>query len=207
MTEIQNVPLSVIKDAPFNPLSRTTKRALSNLRESIRKHGVLQPVTLTSDNYLADGHRRVACARELGIETIPAIYRDGTLSELWSELNIGTLAPRPKTWLEAVAAGMSIDGAPERIKRSITELIELVGEEGIDYYATLQRSPHIVRMVRYIANYAEDGTTDFMRATLKWLDQHQQQFSARRAIADGCPPDVLHDAIIKCQPLKMTWGV
>ena len=41
------------------------------LVESIREHGVLTPLRITRDYVLEDGHRRLAAARHLGLETVP----------------------------------------------------------------------------------------------------------------------------------------
>ena len=51
------------------------------LLESIRKYGVLHPVLLKEKAkgffVVVDGRRRTACARELGLETVPAIVLPG----------------------------------------------------------------------------------------------------------------------------------
>jgi ParB-like chromosome segregation protein Spo0J len=41
------------------------------LAESIRKHGLLEPVTATADGYLVSGHRRFAAAKLAGLMTVP----------------------------------------------------------------------------------------------------------------------------------------
>lgn len=43
------------------------------LLESIREHGILVPLVVTSAGLLLDGHRRLECARELGIENVPVV--------------------------------------------------------------------------------------------------------------------------------------
>ena len=49
---------------------------MSELIESMKEKGVLQPITITTKNRLVAGARRVAAAREIGLETIPAIVRN-----------------------------------------------------------------------------------------------------------------------------------
>jgi len=43
---------------------------LSSLKESLRQHGLLNPVAITPDNVLIAGHRRLEAAKELGWNTI-----------------------------------------------------------------------------------------------------------------------------------------
>jgi ParB family chromosome partitioning protein len=72
------IPLARIRENPRQPRLRMNDEALASLAESIRQHGVIQPilVTETIDGYqLVAGERRVRAARIAGIERIPAIVR------------------------------------------------------------------------------------------------------------------------------------
>ena len=72
------IPLSRIRANPRQPRLRMSDEALATLAESIRQHGVIQPilVTETIDGYqLVAGERRVRAARIVGLERIPAIVR------------------------------------------------------------------------------------------------------------------------------------
>jgi N6-adenosine-specific RNA methylase IME4 len=42
----------------------------ANLLEDIKRNGILQPIDITHDNVILDGHQRVKAARELGIEEV-----------------------------------------------------------------------------------------------------------------------------------------
>lgn len=72
------IPLSRIRENPRQPRLRISDDALATLAESIRQHGVIQPilVTETIDGYqLVAGERRVRASRLAGLERIPAIVR------------------------------------------------------------------------------------------------------------------------------------
>lgn len=72
------IPLARIRQNPRQPRLRMDDEALASLAESIRQHGVIQPilVTETIDGYqLVAGERRVRAARVAGLERIPAIVR------------------------------------------------------------------------------------------------------------------------------------
>jgi len=72
------IPLARIRENPRQPRLRMDDAALASLAESIRQHGVIQPilVTETIDGYtLVAGERRVRAARIAGLERIPATVR------------------------------------------------------------------------------------------------------------------------------------
>lgn len=72
------IPLVRIRENPRQPRLRMNDEALESLAESIRQHGVIQPVLVTEtiDGYqLVAGERRVRAARMAGLERIPAIVR------------------------------------------------------------------------------------------------------------------------------------
>jgi ParB family chromosome partitioning protein len=72
------IPLARIREHPRQPRQRMRDDALATLAESIREHGVIQPilVTETIDGYqLVAGERRVRASRLAGLERIPAIVR------------------------------------------------------------------------------------------------------------------------------------
>jgi len=72
------IPLARIRENPRQPRLRMDDEALAALAESIRQHGVIQPilVTETFDGYqLVAGERRVRASRLAGLERVPAIVR------------------------------------------------------------------------------------------------------------------------------------
>jgi ParB family chromosome partitioning protein len=72
------IPLARIRENPRQPRLRIDDEALAGLAESIRQHGVIQPilVTETLDGYqLVAGERRVRASRLAGLERVPAIVR------------------------------------------------------------------------------------------------------------------------------------
>lgn len=76
--EVVLVRLSDIKPSPENDkLYRPVNPddpAILELAESIREHGLLEPLSLTRDNYITSGHRRYAAATVAGLETVPVRY-------------------------------------------------------------------------------------------------------------------------------------
>jgi ParB/RepB/Spo0J family partition protein len=75
-----NIPVSNISSNPHNPRIVFDPIELDELKGSIQKVGILVPVTVYKNTQsfpktgyvLLDGERRWRCAKELGLETIPA---------------------------------------------------------------------------------------------------------------------------------------
>lgn len=75
---ILKIPLSDIVANPFQPRKEFEESALNDLVESIREHGILQPVVVTKNNAgyeLVAGERRFRAAQILELESVPAILR------------------------------------------------------------------------------------------------------------------------------------
>ena len=72
------VPLSRLKPNPLQPRQAMDSEEFAGLVDSIRKHGVLQPIVIrpTPDGFeVVAGERRWRAAQAAGLETIPALVR------------------------------------------------------------------------------------------------------------------------------------
>jgi ParB family chromosome partitioning protein len=72
------IPIERIKRNPYQPRKRVDEDALRQLADSIRAHGVIQPILVTEqlDGYqLVAGERRLRAAQMAGLERIPAVVR------------------------------------------------------------------------------------------------------------------------------------
>jgi ParB family chromosome partitioning protein len=73
------VPLGEIRPGPYQGRQAFSEESLQQLAETVRQHGVLQPVVLrpVSGGYeLVAGERRWRAARLAGLTAIPAVVRD-----------------------------------------------------------------------------------------------------------------------------------
>ena len=163
------IPLARIRENPRQPRLRMNDEALATLAESIREHGVIQPilVTETIDGYqLVAGERRVRAARMVGLERIPAVVRQ--------------LADRQQLELALVENLQREDLDPIEAARAYRQLIDEFAFSQEDLAARVGRARSTV------AN------------TLRLLDLHQslQDAIADGAITEGharalggLPPD------------------
>lgn len=76
---IQKIPVGDIVPNPHQPRHDFDKEALDELADSIKAHGILQPLVVTSmgdDKYeLVAGERRLQASKLIGLESVPAIVR------------------------------------------------------------------------------------------------------------------------------------
>ena len=73
-----SVPLEQIKTFPNHPFRVQMDTDMQDLMESIRDHGIQEPVTLRAiDGYyqLLSGHRRCKAAQLVGLKEVPAIVK------------------------------------------------------------------------------------------------------------------------------------
>ena len=77
---IVKVPLNKIKANPHQSRTIFDHDGLEELTNSIKEHGILQPIILTKNNKgeyeVIAGERRLRASELLGLETIPSIIRD-----------------------------------------------------------------------------------------------------------------------------------
>lgn len=84
---IRQVPTSNISPNPRQPRAKFDQEELKELADSIRQHGVIQPLILTEGDTaeqftLIAGERRLLAARLIKLEFVPAIIRGASDQEL-----------------------------------------------------------------------------------------------------------------------------
>ena len=79
------IPVEQIQPNPHQPRIHFNETDLSELADSIREHGVLQPLVVMSVDggyQLIAGERRLQASKLAGLKTVPAILRQATKQEL-----------------------------------------------------------------------------------------------------------------------------
>ena len=84
--KITKVKISDLKQAEYNPRRLTTKQ-YSDLKASLEKFGIVDPIIINSDNTVIGGHQRLKIVRELGATEVPTV-RVNLSKEDERELNI-----------------------------------------------------------------------------------------------------------------------
>jgi ParB-like chromosome segregation protein Spo0J len=213
MPQYKYIPVVDVHTSHFNPARRTDRASLTGLLLSIREHGILTPLSLTRLYILADGHRRLAVAKILKLETVPvAVYDEYALDEhqLWVLLNGDTLNLSAAQWLAAVHAGLPLDtpGFPDRIRDRIARLQKLVSRTELDLLVEEGRSPMILDAAERVCRYlGEKNGDEFLKLTLHWLIVTGNAWSIRGALQDEVPPDLLKEAITTNTNIGRVWDM
>ena len=83
--DIMEIPISEIRSNPYQPRVHFDPLALQELAESIKQHGVLEPIIVKKSIHgyeLVAGERRTKASKIAGKETIPAIVKDFSDQEM-----------------------------------------------------------------------------------------------------------------------------
>ena len=126
--EILEVQLSDIKPNPDQPRVNFDSQALKQLSESIKEHGVIQPVILkpASDGFtLVAGERRVRASILANKKTIPAIVRDYNAIYL-AELSI--LENIQREDLTPIEEAIAYEKAIKKLSLTQAELGQKIGK-------------------------------------------------------------------------------
>ena len=76
---VYETEVDLIKSNPDQPRSVFSESSMNDLVESIKEHGVLQPIIVRPDGatyVLVAGERRLRAVKSIGMKTIPALVRD-----------------------------------------------------------------------------------------------------------------------------------
>ncbi len=80
VSEVMEIRVDELKPNPYQPRRVFDDAKLAELMESIKEHGVVQPIVVRKSAVrgfeIVAGERRFRAADRLGLETIPAIVRD-----------------------------------------------------------------------------------------------------------------------------------
>ena len=178
------LPLEAISPNPRQPRTVFDEDAMSELVESIREVGMLQPIVvrpLGGANFeLVMGERRWRAAQHAGVDTIPAIVRETADHDLLRDALLENLHRTQLNPLEEAAAyqqmledfGCTQEELANRIKRSRPQISNTI---------RLLRLPPTVQR-RIAAGVISAGHA---KALLAFDDPAGQERLAQRVVAEG----------------------
>jgi ParB family chromosome partitioning protein len=105
--EVKNIPVQNITPSPYQPRRVFDDERIDELSQTIRTHGVIQPIVVRVRNStfeLIAGERRLRAVKKLGLETIPAIIREFNDSQAASIALIENLQREGLSAIEEAAA-------------------------------------------------------------------------------------------------------
>jgi ParB family chromosome partitioning protein len=134
---VAEVPVDVITPNPHQPRTMMDKAGLQELADSIREHGLIQPLIVTQgpDGYqLIAGERRWRAAQLAGLATVPVIVKEAAPQQMLELALVENLQRADLNPLEEAAAyrqlidefGLTQEKVAERVGKSRTAVANAV---------------------------------------------------------------------------------
>lgn len=168
---ILELSVSDISANPYQPRCTFDEDKLKELAESIREHGVLQPVIVRprSGGYdLVAGERRVRAAKMAGLATIPAVVRDLSDAEM---MEIALIENVQRQDLNPMEEARAYRAAMERLGLTQETLAERLGKS----------RPAVANMLRLLHLHPE---------VQGWLEEGRLSMGHAKALLALANPEV-----------------
>lgn len=121
--------IDLISPNPEQPRTNFEPEKLRELSESIREHGIIQPLIVSRDDeggyFLIAGERRLQAARLAGLETVPVVVRQAADAEL---LELALVENIQRADLNAVEEAMAYRRLVEEYQLTQEEVAKRVGK-------------------------------------------------------------------------------
>jgi ParB family chromosome partitioning protein len=137
---VSQLPVSAIGRNPRQPRTRLDPTELEELSNSIRAHGVIQPVIVAQTAYsgqytLIAGERRLEAAKLAGLPAVPAIIREATDQQL---LELALVENLQRSDLGPLEAALAYKHLAEDFGLSHEEIAAKVGKKRVTVTNTLR---------------------------------------------------------------------
>ena len=125
---IQKLLISDIEANPDQPRKQFDPESLNELADSIREHGVLQPIIVSpkGDGYeIIAGERRWRASKIAGIKTIPSVVREKAVLQ---KLEIALIENVQRVDLSPLEQALSIENLHEQFNLSYQQIAHKLGK-------------------------------------------------------------------------------
>lgn len=132
------IPIEEIRPNPYQPRKEFDKKALEELADSIRQHGIFTPLLVrksVSGYDLITGERRLRAAKIAQLKTVPAIQVDFTEEQM---MEIAILENVQREDLNPIEEAAAYDSLVKKLGYTQEKLAERVGKSR-EYCANIMR--------------------------------------------------------------------
>lgn len=146
---VSNIPLNQIEANPFQPRTEFAEADLKELADSIKVHGVIQPITVRKLGFdrfqIISGERRTRASILAGLTQIPAYIRVANDQDM---LEMALIENIQRADLNAIEIGLSYKRLLEECKIKQEELGERVGKDRttVNNYLRLLKLPESIQL-------------------------------------------------------------
>jgi len=182
---LQNLPLDVIRPGRFQPRSVFDQEKLSELADSIRAQGVVQPVVVRpvgeseGEYELIAGERRWRAAQIAGLERIPAVVRD-----VPDEVSVAMalIENIQREDLNPIEEAMSLQRLQQEFELTQQEVANAIGKSR----STVANLLRLMTLQEDVRRLVEHGDLEMGHArALLGLEGTQQSQAARTVVGKG----------------------
>lgn len=188
---IEKLPIDSLVASPFQPRKHFDETALNELAESIKRHGVVQPLVVTpvkDGKYtLIAGERRLRAAKIARLRTVPAIIRS---SQEIEQLELALIENVQRVDLSPLEQAVSIEKLHEQFSLSYDAIAKRLGKANstVNNTVRLLRLPEDARIALAEARISEGHARailalkgDAMRQAYLLSTIQEQGWSVRQA--------------------------
>jgi hypothetical protein len=179
--------VKTIKGAAYNPPNRTEATKLVKLRKSMASIGMLYPILVDRDNVIIDGHRRVACAKQLDWDTIQAIVvesddRDAIYASVNDTAAKMHGSDALSVWLEEPGA------VSARLQKLHREMKDTLGVGMVRQIAENRLSASVYLTAKRVGRYCGQDDAETLKTVTRWLMNTALVGIVRKAMETGLDP-------------------
>ncbi len=178
------VPVDEIVPNPYQPRRNFTEEELFELAESIKSHGMLQPIVVREKDgryEIIAGERRWRAAKLAGLDRVPAIIREVESEE---EMLIFALVENlQREDLNPVEKALALKKLKEEFNATDSEIGKIVGKSRSAITNTLR----LLDLPEEVLNLLANGriSEGHARVLLRLNDPDEQILWARRVVEEG----------------------
>lgn len=137
---VSEIPVNAIMRNPRQPRSKIDPAQLAELADSIREHGVIQPLIVTrskGDKYLLiAGERRLQAAKKVGLRVVPTVVREAATNRELLELALVENIQR--TDLSPLESAVAFQTLADEFDLSHDQIAKRVGKQRTTVSNTLR---------------------------------------------------------------------
>ena len=168
VSELKNLKLSGVAADPDQPRRSFDQDALNELAESVREHGVLQPIIVVKvgEGYqIVAGERRFRASKIAGLETIPALVRTMTNQNKLEVSLIENLQRRDLNSIETATAYQKL-----RDQFNLTN--EAIGKRVNKSQSAVQNTMRLLKLPKNVRELIAEGrlSEGQARPLISWDD-------------------------------------
>ncbi len=204
---VRRVPLDQVVPSPLQPRKEFVAEQLSELMESIREHGVIQPLIVRPINgrlELIAGERRFRASRELGLKEVPVITREASDKDVLEMALIENLQREDLNPIEEARAY-------ERLAKDFSMRQEDIAQRVGRNRATVANSMRLLDLPASVQERVAKGalTSGHAKVLLSLKQPREQEKAAEEVVKKGLSvraTEKLAHAILNPPPPKPDLG-